>query len=171
MKLIQARPQSLVPGRAGFTLIEVMMAMFILLLGMSSLLGLLTFGAAMSRSASLRTASAGAVEKIVADLEETLFPLELHQGVEVAGEPIEIKDREVPGAAGLIYSARATPLPDERHPEALEYAVEIELGWQVSGTERSSKFTTIMLREVPFGARMRQLFVEGIQPEEVISAP
>ena len=168
MKLRRRSPQTkAVTRNAGFTLIEVMLAMFILLLGMSSLLGLLTFGAALSRSANLRTASAGSVEKIVADLEETLFPLVLVNGLEVAGEPLEVKDREVPGAPGLLYSATAEPIPDDRHSPPLEYLVEIMMNWSVSGTPRSSTFTIIMLREVPFGARMRQLFVEHIKPVEV----
>ena len=161
-----ARPETRTRS-AGFTLIEVMLAMFILLLGMSSLLGLLTFGAALSRGAALRTASAGSVEKIVADLEETLFPLVLVNGLEVAGEPEQIKDRSVPGAPGLLYDAQATALPDDRHQPPLEYLVEIRMHWEVGGTARSSEFSTIMLREVPFGARMRQLFVERIKPKEV----
>ena len=168
MKLLKLqRPAQGDPQQAGFTLIEVMLAMFILLLGMSSLLGLLTFGAALSRGAALRTASAGSVEKIVADLEETLFPLVLVNGLELAGEPREILGREVPGASGLVYDALATPLPDDRHSPPLEYLVQIKMRWDVSGTERSSNFSTIMLREVPFGARMRQLFVERIPPQEV----
>ena len=36
--------------RAGFTLVEVVLAMFVLLLGMTSILGLLSFGAALARS-------------------------------------------------------------------------------------------------------------------------
>ncbi len=155
-------------AQAGFTLIEVMLAMFVLLLGMSSLLGLLTFGAALSRGAALRSASAGSVEKIVADLEESLFPLVLVDGLEVAGEPERIQDRPVPGHPGLFYDALATPLPDDRHSPPLEYVVEIKMHWDLSGTRRSSDFKILMLREVPFGARMRQLLVERIQPQEVV---
>jgi prepilin-type N-terminal cleavage/methylation domain-containing protein len=172
MKLLpRNRPRHAADANAGFTMIEVMMAMFILLLGMTSLLGMLTFGAALSRSASLRTASAGSVEKIVADLEERLFPLQLVGGHEQAGEPVTIKDRKVPGARGLIYDAVATVNPDDRNDPPLEYLVEINMRWSVSGTARGSSFSTIMLREVPFGARMRQIFVEGIKPEEQAAQP
>ena len=40
--------------QSGFTLLEVLLAMGVLLLGVSMLLGLLTFGAALARSAALR---------------------------------------------------------------------------------------------------------------------
>ena len=47
--------------RGGFTLIEVVLAMGILVTGMTMLLGLYTFGAAMARTAQLRASSAAAV--------------------------------------------------------------------------------------------------------------
>ena len=51
----QARTQ-----RGGFTIVEVVMALGILLVGMTSVLGLLAFGASMSRTAQLRNAAASA---------------------------------------------------------------------------------------------------------------
>ena len=58
----------------GFTIIEVVLAMFILLLGMTSILGLLSFGAAMSRTASLRGDASTSIDAVVADLEERCAP-------------------------------------------------------------------------------------------------
>ena len=147
------RPRS----AAGFTIIEVVLAMGILVLGMSVLLSLLTFGAALTRSAALRTASASAVEAVMLDLEESLFPLEEDGTV---GEPSEIEKRPVPGAPGVVYSATARPNPDE----PLEYAVDVDLTWESSGVKRAASFQTILLREVPFGERMRRRFVDPAGP-------
>jgi hypothetical protein len=36
----------------------------------------------------------------------------------------------------------------------------------VGGTTRSKKFTTLLLREVPFGERLRARVVEGKKPEK-----
>ena len=88
--------------RGGFTLVEVVLAMFILLLGMSTILGLLSFGAAMAKTAALRTGAANSIEAVLADLEENLFPLVLVDGEEVAGEPAapdgdQSLDRDVDG--------------------------------------------------------------------------
>jgi len=150
-------------ARDGFTLVEVVMAMFILLIGMTSVLGLLTFGAAMARTAELRSESAFAVEAIVADLQETLFPLEVTEdGREVAGEPVDIVDRTVPGRPELTYTARALPEPGSSDAErpAL-YRVDIEIRWTSEGAARTRTYQTLLVREVPFGERMRRRFVEA----------
>ncbi len=149
---------------SGFTIVEVVLAMFVLLIGMTSILGLLSFGAALARTSSLRSGAANAIEAIVADLEENLFPLVEVDGLEVAGEPRAISNRPVPGHEGLLYSARASPHPGQ----PLEYRVEIEITWSTSQGKRSKTFQTLLLREVPFGERMRRRFVEGLDPE---SAP
>lgn len=150
-------------ARAGFTLVEVVLAMFVLLIGMTSILGMLSFGAALARTAALRNGAAGAIEAIVADLEERHFPLELdEQGDEVAGEPTDVVDRPVPGFAGLSYGTHSTPNPEN----PLEYRVDVEMRWTTGGTTRTKSFRTLLLREVPFGERLRQRLVEHKTPQK-----
>ena len=152
-------------ARGGFTIIEVVLAMALLLIGMTTILGLLSFGAAMARTAPLRSGSANAIEAVLADLEEGLFPLVVgDDGREVAGEPLPVVDRPVPGHPGLVYSAEAFPDPDPDAKGAagpLEYRVDVEISWAVAGAKRSRTFTALLVREVPFGERMRRRFVEG----------
>jgi hypothetical protein len=152
--------------REGFTVLEVVLAMFVLLIGMTSLLGLFSFGASLARTAELRAGSARAIDSICADLEESLFPWVEVDGSEVAGEPVAIEGRPVPGHPGLTYSARATPDPEElaRRGGPLEYRVDVEIAWTTRGSRRAKSFTTLLLREVPFGQRMRQRFVLGRKP-------
>lgn len=140
-------------GRAGFTILEVIVAMGIFLFGMTAILGLLTFGAALSRTAQLRTHAAVAVQAVTADLEETLFPLVNGE----AGEPTAIVKREVHGQTTIVYSA--TPVQNPDRP--LEYRVDVELTWKSGGVQRDTRFTTILLREIPFGERLRRRFVDG----------
>ncbi len=139
---------------AGFTLIEVVLAMGVLVLGMTMLISLFTFGAALSRTAELRTAAASAIDAVMADLEETLFPIDEETGE--VGEPEPIVERPVPGSPGVVYSAEPVPNPDEPR----EYRVEIVMTWKSSGVRRARTFETLMLREIPFGERMRRRFVE-----------
>ena len=139
-------------SRSGFTIIEVVLAMGILVLGMTVLLSLLTFGAALTRTAALRTAASTAIEAVIGDLQDSMFPLEDDGTV---GEPRQIEGRAVPNAPGVVYSASARPNPDN----ALEYAVDIEVSWETSGIRRARTFQTLLLREVPFGERMRRRFV------------
>ncbi|MCC6408274.1 MAG: prepilin-type N-terminal cleavage/methylation domain-containing protein [Planctomycetes bacterium] len=153
--------------RGGFTLIEILLALGVLLIGMTSVLGLLAFGAAMSRAAALRGESAAAAEAVFADLEERMFPLIVEEGVERVGEPIEVESSPVPGYEGLTYSARAEPdaqlAAELGYP--LEYKVEVELSWTSGGRRRSRTYTTLMVREVPYGERLRRQFIERDQPK------
>ena len=144
-------------ARAGFTILEVVLAMGILVIGMTVLISLLTFGAALSRTAAMRTAASAAIEAILADLEESMFPLD-DQGE--VGEPLPIVNREVPASPDVVYSALAEPNPDR----PLEYRVDVDMKWKSSGVQRTRRFTTIMLREIPFGERMRRQFVERSLP-------
>lgn len=150
-------------ARAGFTLVEVLLAMALLLFGMASILGLLSFGAGLARTAALRGASADAIESVMSDLEERLFPLARNEaGDEVVGEPVERVDVPVPGHPGLTYSTRSQENPEN----PLEYRVDVEIRWSVSGTTRSKRFTTLLLRQIPFGERLRRDFVESGDPNQ-----
>ena len=152
--------------RAGFTILEILVALAILLLGMTAVLGLLTFGATLSRTALLRTTAASAAEGVLADLEERMFPLENGE----AGPPIQIVDRALPGVPDVVYSARATENPDD----PLEYRVDVEMAWKTAGVRRARRFSALLLREVPFGERFRSAYYESADdraPAPAASAP
>jgi len=154
--------------RAGFTIIEVILALGIMMIGMSVILTLMTFGAGMSRDASLRADSASTARAIVADLEESFFPIDAD---DVVGAPVDIVDRALPGYPGLVYSARATLNPTRQGDLALaatpgaqldrgplEYRVDISVSWKARGENHGSEFSVLLTRELPFGARLRRLF-------------
>jgi hypothetical protein len=139
-------------ARAGFTLLEVVLAMGILLLGLSVVLGLLSFGAALARTSAMRTTAAQAVEAVLADLEETLFPLDENGA---AGVPEAVVERKLPGNAQIYYSAKPVLLPLDAAAVVEEYHVEVELGWTSSGVAKTAHFETVFPRQVPFGTRQR----------------
>jgi hypothetical protein len=143
--------------KGGFTIIEVLLAMAILLFGMTAVLGLLIVGAGLSRTALLRTTAASAVEAVVADLEETLFPMVDGE----PGPPIVIERRTLPGVPDLVYSATAHENPQN----PLEYRVDIEMTWSSAGVQREKRFSTLLLREISYGERLRRRFVEGVKDE------
>ena len=153
---------------AGMTIVEVLVAMGILLIGMTAILGLLTAGAALSRSAVLRTTAAAASDAVVEDLLETLFPLEDPSAVFGAvGEPQPIVERTLPSEPKIIYSATPHQNPDR----PLEYRVDIEMSWQSAGVRRARRFSTILVRELPFGERLRRRFVEGDREHAALPPP
>ncbi len=132
----------------GFTILEVILGMGILLIGMTAIIGLLTFGAALTHASQMRTAAANVSEAILADLDESLFELEEDGSV---GEPQDFEDRPLPGFEGVTYSVKTQANPDE--PD--EYRVDVAMKWESGGVLRSQEFSTLMTREVPFGERMR----------------
>ena len=159
---------------SGFTLIEVILAMFLLLIGATTILGMLSFGAGTARTAGLLDESSAALTTVMLELEETLFPLVVDpNGIEIAGEPIpSVEGLAVPGFPRLSYGYRARPLSGEaRSPRSgavdegsLEYLLDLSISWMEGGNQRSQHFTTILLREVPFGERLRRRFIEGREP-------
>jgi len=158
-------------NRGGFTLIEVVLAMGLLLVGMSVILSLLTFGAGLSSEAEKRADAATAIPAVVADLEESLFPLS-DEGV--VGVPEPVVDRPLPGYPGLTYSATATPNPRRLEDLPLmetpgvvlrdgpiEYRVDVTIAWKSGGARETREFSALLPRAVPFGPRMRRLFVDS----------
>ncbi|MFT7667365.1 MAG: hypothetical protein ACI8X5_000044 [Planctomycetota bacterium] len=145
-------PRTPKPLAGGFTIIEVVMAMGILLIGSTAIIAFLTFGSATARHAQLRTQAASAVESIVGELDRHLFPYENGE----LGEPRSIKDRPVPGVPGVVYSAKAFANPDNPR----EYRVDIELSWESAGMQRGKKWSMLKIKELPFGERLRREFIE-----------
>lgn len=149
---------------AGFTIVEIVVAMGVLLLGMSAILGLLTFGATMTRAAAMRGSASTSVEAVVADLEETLFPItrDPQTGDWSVGEPATVTSVAVPGYPGLTYTAKAVPDPSELSARdgPLRYLVTVEMHWTAGGRARSKSFQTLLLRQVPFGERLRRELIE-----------
>jgi prepilin-type N-terminal cleavage/methylation domain-containing protein len=149
-----------VKRRAGFTIIEVLVALAILVFGMTAIIGMLTFGAALTRTALLRTSAAAASQAVVADLEETLFPpapagAASSDSEGETGAPLEVKDRPLPSMPDVVYSARA----EENPSRPLEYRVDIEMSWKAAGVRRATSFSTILVREISFGERLRRRLV------------
>jgi hypothetical protein len=129
----------------------------------------------MTRAAALRTAASTAVEAIVADLEESLFTLERDPatGDWSVGEPKPIENRPVPGSRGVTYSATAKPDPATAGSSegALRYDVAVEMHWMSGGTARSKTFHVLLLRQVPFGERLRREFIEARPDGAATAAP
>jgi len=137
----------------GFTLLEMLVAMALLAVGLSSVLALFTFGAGLRRTSEERERAALAAEAIVADLRRALFPLESDGSV---GDPPPLVDQPVPNAPGLAYSAVL------REDPALPGAIlaEVEITWRERGRRRGERFETVLVREVPFDRRMRAVLRE-----------
>ena len=155
-------------SKAGFTIVEVVLAMGILLVGAAAILSMLTFGASLTRAAQLRTAAATAVEAVRADIEANMFPYDPSLDGEEGeiGPPVSIVERAVPGLSQVVYTA--TPTQNPNLPR--EYRVDVDITWTTGGVDRNKQITWIMLREISFGERLRRRFVEksGTMPGQEV---
>jgi hypothetical protein len=70
-----------------------------------------------------------------------------------------VAERRLAGAEEIVYSAKARANPER----PAEYRVDVEMTWSSQGVRREKRFTTILLREIPFGERLRRRFVEHAQ--------
>lgn len=138
--------------RAGFTIVEVLVAMAILLMGSVAIIAFLTFGGATARHAQLRTQAASAIEAVVADIDRNIFP---YANGELS-DPVDLIDRPVPGSAGVLYSAKAFQNPDLES----EYRIDIAMSWESAGMKRSKEWSMLRIKELPFGERLRREFIE-----------
>lgn len=152
--------------RAGFTLVEVLLAVGLFALGASLLIGVFAAGSAMASGAALRTEAAAQLEALSADLEERLFPVLPDGGT---GEARELIDVPFPGNDRLTYTARATYAPGEPFAPGFPrlVRVDVEVRWNSGGRRLALESQYLLTHSVPVGERLRQRFVPGAQ----ISAP
>lgn len=168
--LRSAGQQAAASQRRGLSLIEVVLALGILALGLSSLLALFSFGAGMASNANLQAEAASSLDFIVADLEERLF-LQDADGEWI--EPRAIEDAPVPGNERLAYSAKATrdPRGDLGNGRPVLYRVDIDIAWRSQGIDRSVAARVLLPQSIPFGERLRRRFVPGAAPEPPTTEP
>ncbi len=147
-------------GPAGFTLVEVLLAVGLFALGASLLIGVFAGGAGLASGAALRTEAAAQLEALSADLEERLFPLQPDGSVGPARELIDVP---FPGSDRLVYSARAVFEPGE--PIAVEFprrvAVDVEVRWKEGGRRLALETQLLLTHSIPVGERLRRRFVLG----------
>ena len=135
--------------RRGFTLIEMMIAMGLLVVGVTSVLGLLAFGAALQRTAERRGEVSLAAEQVIADLRDTFT---LNEDGTLTDMPAAKFERTIPGHP--LLKARVEV---KKNPKLDgEYFATISIEWIERGAARSEEFRTILQREAPFGARSFQ---------------
>ena len=133
---------------AGFTLVEMMVAMGILIMGVTSLIGLLTVAVSTRYRAELRSRAVLIAEQVLHDIEENALgrdgrDLELYQMV------VESVD----GFPGMGYTVDF--VIDEDHPDLV--LAQVRVGWREQGSELEQVFWRLLRREQPFRARVLRL--------------
>jgi type II secretory pathway pseudopilin PulG len=126
----------------GFTLVEILVALFVMIIGISSAFALFASATAMHKRATDQTTVAMMAESILSEVENRL----------TAGTPIEAiarADATFSGYQDYRYDLELQPIDEE----GCEVFVRLGIRWLKQGRERNQEFTTILLRHIPFKGR------------------
>jgi prepilin-type N-terminal cleavage/methylation domain-containing protein len=135
---------------AGFTLMEMMAALVILLFGVVALIGAMTSSIAQRRTADARHELTALVDKAVhrAMQEAVKGPGGNASPSELKFEPLV--DQTTPGFPGMTWSASA--IADENRPEL--WLVKITVKWFDASEEVTSEFLRVVPRQLPLRDRV-----------------
>ena len=157
-------------GQAGFTLLEILIALGIMAFGIATVIGLFAAATATHQRAMDNQTAALLAESVVADWEAALtldFDVESYPlaPAPAAADPIPIGaplNGSVSGDQtylvvdnqmsrlypGTFYSVYLTPLEPLDDQPPLAYVVEVEIGWRDRGKLRRALFQTVLLKQL-----------------------
>lgn len=135
--------------QAGFTLVEMMVALGILVMGMTSLIGLFTTAVSTRYSAELRSRAAAVAEEVLRDIQENVLARDDGQEPEIPS----LGPQPVEGMPAMRYSVDF--IIDPQQPDLV--MAEVRIGWREQGAELEQVFRRILPREQPFRERVLRL--------------
>jgi prepilin-type N-terminal cleavage/methylation domain-containing protein len=143
----------------GFTLVEMMVAMGILVFGLTALAGVLGVGVDTRRTAEQVTVGASQVDRIVHELEMLVLPDRIRawraqvDGIEtepLAPESLEpVTPTPIPGYPGMNYAVEFDL--DQERPDLV--LARIRVRWRSQGEEQGETFCRLLPLSVPLGVR------------------
>ncbi|MEZ5962745.1 MAG: hypothetical protein R3F56_02750 [Planctomycetota bacterium] len=144
---------------AGFTIVELLVAMGILLFGTVSLLGVLGVGVSTHRSAEQHNQAVQLAQRVLQRLEEDVVPKALLAAAAEGPEaefklaPVDSTPQDVAFVPGLRYRVEFVQDP-ERPTVAL---ATVRVLWLEQGEAQAVEFQRILVSHVPFSQRIARL--------------
>ncbi len=134
----------------GFTLVEMLVALGILVFGLTSLIGLMTVGVSTRQAAELRDRAGLAAQEVFHDLETAVFSAQKRSEDDGELPRLEEISGAVEGFPRLFK--RIVFKSDESLPDLV--LVEVHISWFEEGLTVSEVFRRVMDRRVPFPTRV-----------------
>ncbi len=127
-------------GVGGFTLVEMLVAMGILMFGITSLIGLLSLGVSTRRTSELRNQSVHAVDEVIHHVREQVIPLQTFDENDV---PVPLEAVTLDPVAGYPrLRARVDFRYDESHPHLV--LLDVHLTWMEEGAIVGERFRRVI---------------------------
>ena len=136
-------------AQAGFTLTEMLVALSILIFGLTALAGSMTVGVSQRRGTDMQLRSVNMVDFIVRDLREDYL---LANDADSGPLP-DIERAELPSFPGMKYQVKF--VSDPVNP--LVVLARIYISWEEQGERVAEEFQRILIREKPFSHRISLL--------------
>lgn len=143
-----------IQGSAGFTLVEMMVALGVLLFGVTSLIGAMIIGVDTRRSAEQQHRAVQIVGAIVHELQQGILATPPAQEEDAARPALaDVEWTTVPGHPGLKVRIRF--VTDPAIPELV--LARISVLWQEQGETQSEVFERILKRQEPYPRRVSRI--------------
>lgn len=131
----------------GFTLLEILTALAILIIGVTSLLGALSLGLETRRGAEQRSRAVLLADQVIQDLRS--------RGTVSAASPVDlsidaIAVTNIDGFPGMKYSVQFVTEPE--HPNLL--LARIRISWNRQGSDVGIEFMHLLPRSIPLSKRV-----------------
>lgn len=143
--------------QGGFTLAEMLVALAILLFGLTAIAGSMMMGISTRRGTEMRFQAVHMVDHVYRYLQEEYFlqhdpdsgPIpSIGRDLEREATPVEIR-----GYPGMKYTVEF--IEDPKHPQVV--LARVRILWREQGERVAEKFERIMIREKPFSHRIAQI--------------
>jgi hypothetical protein len=129
-------------SKCGFTLIEIVVALGVLVIGVTSVFALFAAGGATHRKATSQNAAALISDSVFAHLRERF---DIH--AELDDLTVAPGEGKLSGYPGFTYELKL------EHIEGDEYLAVCTVSWKRAGVPVSTAFTTIVIRRLSAAAR------------------
>ena len=136
-------------SEAGFTLVEMMLAMAILVFGVTALAGSLLTGIGMRRGSEMRFRATALVDYAIQDIQEEIFARSQDPSKPLA----DFTRVDPPGYPGMKYTVEF--IRDLERPGVV--LAKIKVSWRDQGELVGETFRRILLRRDPFSRRVSAL--------------
>ncbi len=144
-------------AQGGFTLAEMLVALAILLFGLTAIAGSMMMGVSTRRGTEMRFEAVHMVDHVYRYLQEEYF---LEHDPDSGPLPSIGRDQKsdadpagIRGYPGMKYTVEF--IEDPKHPQVV--LARVRISWREQGERVAEKFERIMIRETPFSHRISQI--------------
>lgn len=135
---------------SGFTLVEMLAALGILLFGITALIGALSSSVAQRRTTDARLETTALCDLALHRLQYEAIRRTADGATDLDLELLPLQDQTAAGFAGMTWSA--VPIVDENRPDV--WLIRLEIRWLEDGEDVSEVFFRVLPRQLPLGPRV-----------------